>query len=236
VDEGDHHVGDRFDRYRNSYEDEVQRSISFSGQDVGFFADVKAAYLAALARRELGTTTVLDVLDVGCGVGVTDSYLEGTFRSISGVDVSEGSIDAATSRNPWGSYRAYDGRTLPFEDGRFDLTFAICVVHHVAPADRVSFIEEMARVTRPGGIVAVVEHNPYNPMTRLAVARCDFDEGVILERKGGALAILRGARLRIVGSPYLLFFPWRGRAFRAAERALTWLPMGAQYAVAGRRV
>jgi hypothetical protein len=30
----------------------------------------------------------------------------------------------------------------------------------------------LVRVVRPGGVAAIVEHNPLNPLTRLVVARC----------------------------------------------------------------
>lgn len=58
-----------FDRHRYTYRDDVQRSIGFSGQDVGFFTDVKAELLVDLASRGLGDPGRLDVLDVGCGSG-----------------------------------------------------------------------------------------------------------------------------------------------------------------------
>src|SRR5438093_13482555 len=74
-----------FDEYRHTYRDDVQRSIDFSGQDVGFFTDVKARLLGELAQRELGNGE-LAVLDVGCGVGLTDDALQGRFATIHGVD------------------------------------------------------------------------------------------------------------------------------------------------------
>ena len=46
-----------------------------------------------------------------------------------------------------------DVHALPFEDATFDVTHAHQVLQHVA--DPVQALREMARVTRPGGIVAV---------------------------------------------------------------------------------
>ena len=73
-----------FDDYRHTYRDEVQRSIAFSGQDVGFFTDVKARLLCELAERAFGEIGSLSVLDVGCGVGLTDDALKGRFGHIPG--------------------------------------------------------------------------------------------------------------------------------------------------------
>jgi SAM-dependent methyltransferase len=224
-----------FDRYRHTYQDDVQRSIGFSGQDVGFFTDVKASLLRDAAQRLVGPADELSVLDVGCGVGLTDAYLEGRFRSLHGVDVSEGAVAEASGANPWATYAAYDGRRLPFEDGRFDVAFAICVLHHVDPPERQAFVKELGRVVRAGGVVLIFEHNPYNPLTRVAVNRCDFDRGVVLEPRRRTRRLFRSGGLEPLEAPYILFFPWRARVLRAAERALGWLPLGAQYVVAARK-
>jgi len=224
-----------FDPYSGAYRDEVQRSIDFSGQDVGFFTDVKAERLIDLAARRLGDPGGLSVLDVGCGVGLTDAALEGRFGSIHGLDVSGASVALAAAANPWAEYRTYDGQTLPFDDDTFDMAFAICVLHHVDPPDRAGFTGEMRRVVRPGGLVVTIEHNPLNPLTRVAVSRCEFDEGVVLLRRKEMRDLLAANDLRTVEAPYILFFPWRAAAFRQIERALAWLPLGAQYIAVGQK-
>lgn len=224
------------DYHRHSYREEVQRAISFSGQDVNFFTEVKAQLLGELAARYLGDPAGLSALDVGCGVGLTDSALEGRFASLDGVDVSEGAVSEASAANPWVRYHSYDGLELPFEDDRFDLAFAICVLHHVEPLDRPAFAREMLRVVRPGGIVVVIEHNPLNPLTRAAAGRCEFDRGVTLLHRGEVRSLFDATGLTQVGSPYILFFPWRPTVFRRIERALGWVPFGAQFMAAGRKV
>jgi SAM-dependent methyltransferase len=45
-----------------------------------------------------------------------------------------------------------DGERLPFADASFDLTFAVAALHHALDLD--AMVAEMARVTRPGGLVA----------------------------------------------------------------------------------
>jgi 2-polyprenyl-3-methyl-5-hydroxy-6-metoxy-1,4-benzoquinol methylase len=225
-----------FDRYRYTYRDQVQRSIRFSGQDVGFFTDVKARLLSEIAGRHVGRTSELAALDVGCGVGLTDSFLRGRFKSLHGVDVSTEAVEQAAAANPWATYADYHGNALPFEDGRFDVVFAICVLHHVERPDRAAFTGELARVVRHGGIVVVFEHNPFNPLTRLAVSRCDFDEGVVLLRRKVTRALFVSSGLEVAESSYIVFFPWRAGILRQTERVIGWLPFGAQYVVAGRRV
>jgi SAM-dependent methyltransferase len=55
------------------------------------------------------------------------------------------------------TYEYYDGRTLPYPDGSFDLVSCMQVLHHVRTAK--GLIREIARVLRPGGVVVVQDHD-----------------------------------------------------------------------------
>ena len=222
-----------FDRYGETYEEAVDEAISFAGQEHDFYVEAKARRLVELAHRRLGSGRVA-ALDVGCGVGLVDRHVSARFE-LQGVDVSPAMVERAREANPGVEYAVSEPRRLPHPDGRFDLAFAVCVLHHVERADRPALLQEMARVVRPGGLVAVFEHNPWNPLTRRVVRDCAFDEDVELIRRRELAALFRAAGLEDVAGEYLLFFPWRARLLQAVERALTGLPLGAQYVVAGRR-
>jgi SAM-dependent methyltransferase len=45
-----------------------------------------------------------------------------------------------------------DGENLPFADASFDVTYCIATLHHALDLTRM--VREMARVTKPGGVVA----------------------------------------------------------------------------------
>jgi SAM-dependent methyltransferase len=222
-----------FDRVGDSYQAAVDEAISFAGQEHDFYVEAKARRLVELARRLLGPRRA-SALDVGCGVGLVDRHVSSSF-DLHGVDVSPAMVERARAANPDVEYAVSEPRRLPYEDARFDLAFAVCVLHHVERADRLPLVEEMRRVVRPGGLVAVFEHNPWNPLTRRVVRSCSFDEDVELLRRGELESLLRAAGLEVASGEYLLFFPWRARLLQAAERTLTWLPLGAQYVVAARR-
>jgi SAM-dependent methyltransferase len=143
-------------------------------------------------------------------------------------------VERAREANPNVSYSVYDGARLPYDAASFDLTFAICVLHHVDPPERPVFAAEALRVTRPGGLVAVLEHNPINPLTRRVVSRCEFDEGVELLGIRETRRLLIEAGASPVASRYMVFFPWHAELFRHAEKALGLVPLGAQYVVAAR--
>ncbi len=224
-----------FDAYKDTYRDEVQKAIAFAGQDVDFFTRAKVNHLLDLSRRLLGEPKNLRVLDVGCGVGLTDRYLLPHFRALSGVDISGESVQVAARNNPDGRYQTYAGDVLPFRDDTFDLVFAICVMHHVPPAGWPPFVQEMQRVVRPGGLTVVFEHNPNNPLTRRAVNRCPFDADAVLLRLGTTKRLFRQAGLELLERRYILFFPWEAPVFKQLERGLGGLPLGGQYYVVGRK-
>jgi SAM-dependent methyltransferase len=228
-------MGVDFDTYSDRYREEVERSIGFIGQEVDFFAEVKALHLLDLLRRRLGDPRSLRVLDVGCGVGVTDRHLVGRLGELHGVDITPGVIEEARRQVPDVRYEVYDGTRLPHEDGEVDVAFAICVMHHVPPAAWPAFSKELGRVVRPGGLAVVFEHNPFNPLTRRAVDRCEFDEDAVLLRRRTTRKLLAEAGLRPAEAPFITFFPFAAQRMRPIERALRWLPLGAQYYVAATK-
>src|SRR5690606_12156034 len=120
-------------------------------------------------------------------------------------------------------------------DGSFDFCTTVCVMHHVPPKQWPAFVAEAWRVTRPGGLFAVYEHNPFNPMTRWAVWRCPFDHDAVLLRMRGVQALLEEQGFEIVTRRYLFFLPLDRPWARRFDRLLGWLPLGAQYVVCGRR-
>lgn len=224
-----------FDDLSPVYDSEVQRSIGFIGQDLSFFTKAKAQHILGLARRHFGSPRNAVVLDVGCGIGLTDAYLVDDFAAVHGVDISEKEIERARNTNPSATYTSYDGLQTPYPDDMFEIVFAINVFHHVPPENRAALMCEMARVTKPGGLSLIYEHNPLNPLTRLAVKRCAFDADAILLRLCEAEMLENAAGLKVVDKSYILFFPVSARILTKLEQALKWLPLGAQYCIGGRK-
>jgi SAM-dependent methyltransferase len=217
-----------FDAYDANYRDVVQSSIDFSGLPHDFFMQAKAELLGQTLRRRLGAAHAGRLLDVGCGVGALHPYLAGLFDQISGVDVSAPCIAEAARRSPDNSYAVAEPGA-PLAGGPYDVTLAVCTLHHVPPNDWQAFAADMVRVTRPGGLVCIIEHNPLNPLTRLAVNRCPFDADATLLRSRRCEALLRRAGARNVETSFFLLLPTRMRLARRFEKLLGALPLGAQY-------
>jgi SAM-dependent methyltransferase len=224
-----------FDQYRSTYADAVNTSIAFSGLDVDYFTRAKATRLLDALALTVGSTQNLSVLDVGCGVGNYHPLLKGKVGRLTGVDPSSECIAEARAKNPEVRYAVSDGDHIPFNEGEFDAAYAICVMHHVPPAKWELFAAELVRVTKPGGLVIIFEHNPYNPLTRRAVSTCPFDEDAVLLSKRKTTAYLRGAGLTSIVGKYILTIPSVDGPLRRIDDALGALPLGAQYYVCGRR-
>ena len=163
-----------FDDYRTNYNQVVEDSFGFSGLKHDFFLQAKVDVLERVIsdRLQAGSGAEIRAVDVGCGIGAFHPYVSGLLPRLSGCDISTESIARACDDNPGVDYRSYDPPQLPYQDDEFDLAFAICVLHHVPPADWSGFVSEMKRVVRTGGAICIIEHNPFNPLTKLAVLRC----------------------------------------------------------------
>ncbi len=228
-----------FDQYADAYSDQIENDLSFFKQDHFFYLKVKADHLLKRAFQRAPHKAATDaqdisILDVGCGHGITHSYLMEHGRGridLHGTDTAEKVIGMARELNPQCQYTVAPEDRLPYPDNSFDVVTATCVVHHVPPAQWTDFLREMGRVAKPGGSIAIFEHNPFNPVTSRIVKNCPLDENAVLLSATKLKAHLRAAGLRNDRHDYILFFPIDSAAARRVEKAISWLPLGAQYAV-----
>jgi SAM-dependent methyltransferase len=117
---------------------------------MGRYSQLLSPQLADLA----GVSPGQRVLDVGCGPGALTAELVTRLgpEAVAAVDPSEPFVAAARARHPGVKVSQASAEHLPFPDDEFDAALAQLVVHFMA--DPVAGLAEMARVTRPGGIVA----------------------------------------------------------------------------------
>jgi ubiquinone/menaquinone biosynthesis C-methylase UbiE len=117
---------------------------------MGRYSRHLSAQLADFAGVEAGQRA----LDVGCGPGALTGELVARLGAdgVTAVDPSESFVAALRERQPGVHVVHASAEELPFEAGDFDVALAQLVVHFMA--DPVQGLREMARVTRPGGVVA----------------------------------------------------------------------------------
>jgi hypothetical protein len=87
----------------------------------------------------------------------------------------------------------------------------------------------MLRVVRKGGLVIILEHNPYNPLTRHIVRTCPLDEGVVLLAPHKVRSLLENAGGKEVLTRSILNIPPKGDFLRKLDLTVGFLPVGAQY-------
>jgi SAM-dependent methyltransferase len=93
------------------------------------------------------------VLDVGCGPGALTGELVRRLgaSSVAAADPSASFVEAARDRFPGTTVVHAPAERMPFDDDGFDTALAQLVVHFMA--DPIAGLREMARVTRPSGVV-----------------------------------------------------------------------------------
>lgn len=120
----------------------------------------------------MAPATGLDWIDIGCGSGAFTSLIVERCApmSILGIDPSEAQLEFARSRGlgPVARFEIGDAMDVALADASVDAAVAALVVHFMPePAKGVA---EMARVTRPGGLVATYAWDlssggfPYEPV------------------------------------------------------------------------
>jgi SAM-dependent methyltransferase len=224
-----------FDAYVDEYDAQHAQSVRLSGEDPEFFAEYKAVEAArVMAAAGLAPQRIMDF---GAGRGNCIAHLQRAFpdAALTALDVSSRSLThcAARAIRPLETV-CYDGQTLPFEDASFDLIFTACVFHHIPAEDHIRLLAEIRRTLAPKGRFILFEHNPWNPLTRHAVATCPFDANAVLITAPEMRRRLRAAGFADVALRWTLFFPAFLAPLRPLERALGWLPLGAQYCLVAR--
>jgi SAM-dependent methyltransferase len=95
-------------------------------------------------------------LDVGCGTGALAYALAPLVGEVVGVDANEAYLELAREHAPPGcTFVSGDAEALGFPYGDFDLVGCLRVLHHVRRPELV--VSELARVTRPGGRILLVD-------------------------------------------------------------------------------
>jgi ubiquinone/menaquinone biosynthesis C-methylase UbiE len=117
-----------------------------------------------------------EVLECGCGTGLLLERFVGFARRAKGIDLSPGMLAKARERG----LDVCEGSVtdLPFADGSFDVTCSFKVLAHVPQIGKA--LAEMARVTRPGGVVLA---EFYNPLSFRSLAKRALPAGKISERR-----------------------------------------------------
>ena len=151
----------------------------------------------------------LRCIDVGCGNGAFTEELiaHSAPAEVAGVDPSDGQLAHARSRTEarLAQFQTGDAQALPFADRSFDAALMALVISFVP--DPAKAVREMARVTRPGGVVATymwdaagggIPVEPIHAAMRSLGLEAPHPPGLVVSRQDGMQALWQQAGLQSI--------------------------------------
>jgi SAM-dependent methyltransferase len=115
------------------------------------------------------------ILDWGCGCGRVLQHFSGLNNQMHGVDINQDGIDWCIKNISSNFSVSKLDPPLPFEASYFDAIYGVSILTHLSTEDQRRWIEELIRVTRPGGII-VLSYHGLNSLIRFNLPEESFDE------------------------------------------------------------
>ena len=121
-----------------------------------------------IAKAGKGST----VLDAATGTGQQAFTFAKRGYDVIGVDLTESMLKIARKNN-WGGFVKFetaDAAHLRFEEDSFDVSCISFALHDMPPNVREKVLQEMVRVTRPNGVIVIVDYDlPHNKIGRALI-------------------------------------------------------------------
>lgn len=144
------------------------------------------------------------ILDVATGTGQQAFAFAKKGYEVIGIDISEAMLNVAKKKNKFGNVRfeVADATNLPFEESSFDISCISFALHDMPLSIREKVLKEMVRVTRPQGIIVIVDYDlPKNKIAKfLAYYLVAFIEAEYYKTfiKSDLEALLSKNRIRVI--------------------------------------
>lgn len=224
-----------FDALADEYRVQHKDNISITGESPEYFSEYKILDLRKFLCAE--SYDGLNICDFGSGIGNSVPFFRKYFptANLTCSDVSVRSMEISQTRFPGVEKYILIEDTIPLPTCSQDIIFSACVFHHIPHAQHIHWLTELHRISKPGGILAIYEHNPLNPLTVRAVNTCPLDVNAKLIR--GSVMRDRAIESGWISAKvdYKVFFPSILAKLRPIERNLEWLGLGAQYRMTTRK-
>jgi ubiquinone/menaquinone biosynthesis C-methylase UbiE len=146
--------------------------------DAGNFAAVAEKILDAgeVVVAAAGVEPGMEVLDVACGTGNATLPAARAGARVTGLDFAPGLLEIARERAADAmleiDFVEGDAQALPFEDASFDRL--VSTFGHMFAPDHRKTAEEMKRVLKPGGAIAVASWMPEGAIGRMFRVTADL--------------------------------------------------------------
>lgn len=133
-------------------------------RDIGWFLEGgrrgAESLASAVDRAGLSAHDYRTILDFGCGCGRVLRHLR-TWRPerLCGADYNHRLVDWCRQNLPFAEVSANRlAPPLPYGAGEFDLVYALSVFTHLTAELQVPWMAELAKITRPGGLIVLSVH------------------------------------------------------------------------------
>jgi len=224
-----------FDPYSKNYNNHVNDALRITGYDTNTLIKAKL-----LKLQELFPDLVplhFNLLDFGCGIGNLYESVKQFFPYVAytGVDKSEESVNQARSRFSKSSI-FHTLHSENWKDIQYDLIFSAGVFHHIPHDEHKNLLKNLSALLKPGGKVAIWEHNPLNPFTKKIVNDCIFDQDAVLIHPHWMKKDMRETPLSNIQVTYTTFFPKALAYLNVLDPYLGWFPLGGQFVITGEKI
>lgn len=120
-------------------------------------------YEKRLVLELLQPATGERILDAGCGSGVFSRHLLAAGAQVFGLEISRPMLQRAKEKLAGYPFRSIEGDMLhlPFQDNRFDKVVSVTAIEFIEDAGMA--VQEVFRVTKPGGAIVVATLNSLSP-------------------------------------------------------------------------
>ena len=137
----------------------------------------------AYERNGLDLESTQAILDFGCGCGRVLRHWRTLPAAVHGSDMNPRLVHWCRRNLSFASFEVNAaGPPLPYSEGAFDLVYALSVFTHLPEPLQRPWIDELRRVTRPGGHVLLTIHGDRYRADLTAEEQAQFDAGELVVR------------------------------------------------------
>jgi len=218
-------------RYHNKIQQdyyELKDSPNMKPRDISPYLDRHVDKMIDQA----GISVEHKIIDIGCGSGRYTLRFAKREYNVEGLDLTEGLLEELKERDG-GRYNIRLHLTDIIEhdeglDGNFDRVIGFFALHHMF--DLHASFKAMEKLTRPGGMIAFLEPNAFNPLYYIQMLitpgmTWKGDKGVAKMRKSLIFNAMKSAGLANLSvhrfgffPPFLANQPWGGKLERILEK------------------